>query len=158
MEGYPVLQHATSPPVYDSAPLVVNRELVVLEPLRGTHVVLACPHCGHTGPAAVSKACSPLLSFLAASTTSAPCHDSSLAASMRKLRFRALWHAQESGFVTFFSSFLLCFLGCCILSIFPFCSDCTKVHLAHCRLPQLYSHTFCWARLPAQSVHKGHSD
>ena len=55
-QPYPGLQHATQPPVYDAPPLVVNREMVVLEPLRGTHVVIACPHCGHTGPAAVSKA------------------------------------------------------------------------------------------------------
>ena len=54
-EGHPVLQHATQPPVHYAPPLVVNSELVVLEPLRGSHVVLACPHCGHTGPAAVSK-------------------------------------------------------------------------------------------------------
>ena len=54
-DGYPALQHATQPPVQYAPPLVVNSELVVLEPLRGSHVVLACPHCGHTGPAAVSK-------------------------------------------------------------------------------------------------------
>ena len=41
--------------MHHAPPLVVNSELVVLEPLRGSHVVLACPHCGHTGPAAVSK-------------------------------------------------------------------------------------------------------
>ena len=34
--------------------------------------------------------------------------------------------------MTFFSSFLLCFLGCCVLSLFPFCSDCTKDWVYRC--------------------------
>ncbi|BDA40357.1 hypothetical protein COCOBI_01-0100 [Coccomyxa sp. Obi] len=92
-DGYPVLPRATEPPTY-VPPLVVNQELVVLEPLRGSPIVVTCPHCGHTGPAAVSK---------------------------------------ESGFVTYFSSFMLCFLGCCILSLFPFCSGCTKDWVYRCR-------------------------
>ncbi|KAK9916366.1 hypothetical protein WJX75_001903 [Coccomyxa subellipsoidea] len=92
-DGYPVLPHATQPPTY-VPPLVVNQELVVLEPLRGSPIVVTCPHCGHTGPAAVRK---------------------------------------EFGFVTYFSSFMLCFLGCCVLSLFPFCSDCTKDWVYRCR-------------------------
>ena len=39
---------------------------------------------------------------------------------------------QGSGFMTFFTSGLLCFLGCCPLAIFPFCCDCTKDWIYSC--------------------------
>ena len=52
---------------------------------------------------------------------------------------------QEAGFVTFFGSFLLCFLGCCILSVFPFCSDCTKVSL--CAVQSLPDHSIFLGKL-----------
>ena len=145
-DGYPMLQQATEPPMYDAPPLVVNREQVVLEPLRGTHVVVACPHCGHTGPAAVSKASRMALEHLGVQPSMhartlintftflvlqpAACrlaNARSACTSSGCMSSTGGCAVQESGFVTFFSSFMLCFLGCCILSVFPFCSDCTKV-------------------------------
>ena len=39
---------------------------------------------------------------------------------------RFLLFLQESGFITYFSSGMLCFLGCCPLFLFPFCCDSTK--------------------------------
>lgn len=39
---------------------------------------------------------------------------------------------KEAGFITYFSSGLLCFLGCCVLSLFPFCCDSTKDWVYRC--------------------------
>lgn len=187
----------------------------MLEPLRGSPIVVTCPHCGHTGPAAVSKVgpppSAPQSRFLFLNSMTADnaclvqrrqprcsysayqmawCTDLCMSVDKARKqtfetcvltvlygtvlqitaqtgcvieylsllwslssRVQKLWRGkqgemniysrvgpekhwlrvQESGFVTYFSSFMLCFLGCCILSLFPFCSDCTKDWVYRCR-------------------------
>ncbi len=47
-------------------------------------------------------------------------------------RLKFCWFLQESGFITYFSSGMLCFLGCCPLFLFPFCCDYTKDWVYRC--------------------------
>ena len=147
--GHPVLPLATEPPAPGHSQLVTDDRRIVQQKMKGSSVIVCCPQCGHTGPARVTKVCSSLhyaaphcrasqgalrlpgdvLAVPAGGCASATCpHFYSLCWCPETFQ----QSVQGSGFMTFFTSGLLCFLGCCPLAIFPFCCDCTKDWIYSC--------------------------